>query len=351
MKVTSKPFFTIGILTHNRVSYLKLAIRSVLRQSFKNYEILVIDNKSDDGTEAMMRTISNKHTNIIYIRNRIDNGGVISLNKLFYKARGKYLFILCDDDLILTPNVLSGVYRKIKQYRPGFVKLETLFYHEKIANIIKCFKFIKKNTQIKSNDARFIEKTFGKFIEFWSGSIFKLDTRLFHLINTKEWLYTSLDYIFSEIEKNGAFFTGDFCILGRYLGINDLTRLIEPTLSLDSYMATVKKYVNHDELLRLDNIVRKNSLLTIVNIKLYATTRQIFLYLYKVFKNDKQKVNKIHYYLYAIIVILIPKFVFVIFKKYIYHPILRKEAYTYIKNSNLSTPLNYWINYEKKHTF
>lgn len=339
MKTYSKTFFTIGIPTYNRVDYLKMAIESVLKQDFKDYEILIVDNHSTDNTESLVNSYCLKHDNINYIRNKINNGGIGSFIKIFHQARGKYLFFLCDDDIILKKDTLSGIYKIIKNKKPGFIKLESLFYYKNINNIIKCFKFDHKNTIIKPNDPHFVQKTFNKFIEFWSGSIYKLDSKLFCLLNSKEWLYTSLDYIYTQIQKYGAVFTGDYSILGRYPGYNDMTNVIEPIFSLDTHLDISKKYVSVEEYNEIDNNRRKTALYVIINYKLYATSRQVLLYIKKTYKNDKKPFDKIFYYIFAIFVFVTPKIIFVLVKKFIYHPMLRKEVNGYIKERNLANLL------------
>jgi len=336
---TNRPFFTIGIPTHNRASYLKLAIESVLKQSFKNYEILIVDNKSTDNTESVVNIYCQNNKNITYIKNAVNVEGMGSLKKLFNRARGTYLFLLCDDDIILKSNTLSGLYKIIQNKKPGFVKLEALFYFKKISNIIKCFKFERTNVIIKPDNPHFVEKTFNKFIEFWSGNIYRLEPKLFPLINTNDWLYTSLDYIFAQVQKNGAVFTGDYCILGRYIETINMATLIDPNFSLDTHLKTVKKYVPISEYSKIDDNLRKAALSTIINCRLYATWQLVFLYIKKVYKNDKKPSQKILYYLFAFLVLLTPKVIFVLFKKLIYHPVLKKEAMNYILKKRLSSLL------------
>ncbi|MCK5288664.1 MAG: glycosyltransferase family 2 protein, partial [Candidatus Omnitrophica bacterium] len=45
-----KPFFSIIIPTYNRAKFLKIAINSILNQTFHNYEIIIIDDGSTDNT-------------------------------------------------------------------------------------------------------------------------------------------------------------------------------------------------------------------------------------------------------------------------------------------------------------
>ncbi len=71
----------IGILipTFNRCSYLADSLRSARKQTYKNTEIIVIDNGSTDGTAEFMATVSN--TRLRYIVNEINLGMIGSMKK------------------------------------------------------------------------------------------------------------------------------------------------------------------------------------------------------------------------------------------------------------------------------
>ena len=55
-----KPFFSVIIPTFNQCFFLEKAIRSILNQSFVNYEIIVIDNYSEDNTENLIKKFNSK---------------------------------------------------------------------------------------------------------------------------------------------------------------------------------------------------------------------------------------------------------------------------------------------------
>jgi hypothetical protein len=129
-------------------------------------------------------------------------------------------------------------------------------------------------------------------------------------------------------------------MLGRYPGNNDMTNVIEPIFSLDTYLEIIKRYVSVEDYEKIDDDLRKIALYTIINCKLYATSRQVLLYIYKIFKNDKKPIDKIHYYVFAIFVFLTPKVFFNLFKRYVYHPMLKKEVNNYIKKRNLTNLLS-----------
>lgn len=86
---------SVIVLTFNRKEMLKEALDSILGQSFQDFELIVVDNDSNDGTEKMMGSI--KDPRIRYFRNQ--NNGIIAtnLNYGIKKAIGEYI-ALCDDD-------------------------------------------------------------------------------------------------------------------------------------------------------------------------------------------------------------------------------------------------------------
>ena len=49
-----KPFFSVVIPTYNHEVFLEKAVKSVLNQTFTDYEIIIIDNYSDDNTENLI---------------------------------------------------------------------------------------------------------------------------------------------------------------------------------------------------------------------------------------------------------------------------------------------------------
>ncbi len=94
-----QPLITIAIPTYNRGgSFLRDALSCALNQSYKNIEILVADNCSPDNTEEIMRGISDPR--LRYIRHKKNIGANNNFNYCINEARGDYLLLLLDDDLI-----------------------------------------------------------------------------------------------------------------------------------------------------------------------------------------------------------------------------------------------------------
>ena len=105
------PFFSVIIPTYNQRDFLKKAIESVLNQSFKSFEIIIIDNFSTDGTEKLLKSFKKK---IIY--KKIRNHGVIakSRNRGIKLSKGKWISFLDSDDL-WTKDKLKENYKIIQK--------------------------------------------------------------------------------------------------------------------------------------------------------------------------------------------------------------------------------------------
>lgn len=87
--------FSVIIPTYNRVEFILLAIRSVLLQSYKNFELIVVNDGSTDETEKVVATIKDDRLRYVYIENsergKARNTGV-------QMATGDYVTFLDSDD-------------------------------------------------------------------------------------------------------------------------------------------------------------------------------------------------------------------------------------------------------------
>lgn len=91
--------FSIIIPTYGRSEFLEQAIGSVLKQSYKNYEIIVIDdNGYKTPNQCLTENIIKKFSNIKYIINENNKGANFSRNQGIKQAIGDYICLLDDDD-------------------------------------------------------------------------------------------------------------------------------------------------------------------------------------------------------------------------------------------------------------
>ncbi|SHI38730.1 glycosyltransferase [Lutispora thermophila] len=94
------PLVSILIPTYNRPEYFRLALESALNQTYKNIEIIVGDDSTNDETECLMKNnYLNKYSNIKYYHNEKNLGQFDNDIKLYEMAQGEYINFLMDDDL------------------------------------------------------------------------------------------------------------------------------------------------------------------------------------------------------------------------------------------------------------
>jgi len=92
------PLVSVCIPTYNRAGMVGDAIRSALDQTYRNIEVVVVDNASTDGTEGVVASFSDPR--LKYIRNERNLGLFGNCNRCIELARGKYIHILHSDDTI-----------------------------------------------------------------------------------------------------------------------------------------------------------------------------------------------------------------------------------------------------------
>lgn len=98
MSVNPLPKISIVIVTYNRADLLPKATASVLAQSFRDFELLIIDDGSIDGTEAYARGLAARDERVKYFKNELNLGISKSRNRGVALARGEYIAMLDSDD-------------------------------------------------------------------------------------------------------------------------------------------------------------------------------------------------------------------------------------------------------------
>ncbi len=91
------PFFSVVIPTYNRAGLLKRALESLVKQTYRNFEVLVCDDGSTDNTEEVVHSFSDK-ISVVYTRNENGVGPSRPRNIGIKKAAGDWICFLDSDD-------------------------------------------------------------------------------------------------------------------------------------------------------------------------------------------------------------------------------------------------------------
>ncbi|MGD2093736.1 MAG: glycosyltransferase [Phycisphaerales bacterium] len=94
---TDRPKVSICIPTYNRKKYLRETIDSVLAQTYKDYEIVIVDDGSTDGTDDMIKKLG---VPVAYHWQE-NRGDATARNKLIELAKGQYISFIDSDDLLV----------------------------------------------------------------------------------------------------------------------------------------------------------------------------------------------------------------------------------------------------------
>ncbi|MEW5844069.1 MAG: glycosyltransferase family A protein [Bacteroidota bacterium] len=94
---TLKPLVSVVMPTFNRASYLQRSINSVLKQSFADWELLIVDDGSSDGTFNVVNEYISRFENIRYLKHS-NRKPALSTNVGVLASCGEYLAFIGSDD-------------------------------------------------------------------------------------------------------------------------------------------------------------------------------------------------------------------------------------------------------------
>jgi glycosyltransferase involved in cell wall biosynthesis len=113
-------FFSIIIPTYNRAAFIENTVRSVLDQSYQNFEIIVVDDGSTDNTQEIINNLKNEKVKYFKIQN---SERAFARNFGTLKSTGNYITFLDSDDALF-PNHFANAVESINKFnKPPFLHL------------------------------------------------------------------------------------------------------------------------------------------------------------------------------------------------------------------------------------
>lgn len=106
------PRVSVIMPCYNVQDFLSECLNSVLNQSFKDFEIICIEDCSTDNTKEILKQYAKKHKNIRLVCNSSNQGLAISRNTGINESCGEYIYFLDSDDTI-SPDCLQKLYDEI----------------------------------------------------------------------------------------------------------------------------------------------------------------------------------------------------------------------------------------------
>ena len=136
-----RPLITVYITNHNYEKFISKSIQSVLNQSFKRYELIIIDDGSTDNSINVINKYCKKSKDIIFVKQK-KRGLVASNNIAISLAKGKYIMRLDADDW-LKKDALKEMFRIIEKNDETAMVFPD--YYEVDINGKKILRFVRHN--------------------------------------------------------------------------------------------------------------------------------------------------------------------------------------------------------------
>ena len=158
------PKITIYVVNRNNENFLDECLNSIINQTYKNLEIIIVDDHSSDDSIQIIKNFKKENKKSIIIRNKKKIGLVKSILKAVKKSSGKFIIRLDSDDY-LESDAISKMYLGIKNDKKLAMIFPNFTWINSRSKILKKFDYkIKKkiiglNTQPAHGACSMINKS------------------------------------------------------------------------------------------------------------------------------------------------------------------------------------------------
>ncbi len=118
-----QPLVTVYMPTHNRRTLLERALKSVINQTYKNLEIIVVDDGSTDDTERFMQEFMDEYPNVKYLKHDTPKGANVARNYALRESTGYFVTGMDDDDEM----VLTRIEKLVNIYDDHFAYVFSIY--------------------------------------------------------------------------------------------------------------------------------------------------------------------------------------------------------------------------------
>lgn len=161
----NQPFFSVIIPVYGVEKYLEKAINSVLNQTFKDFEIILVDDKSLDRCGEICEDFKKKYNNITVIHHVMNQGLSAARNTGMGYAKGKYIWFMDSDDYVEN-TLLEKVYNSLQlnEARVVIFGLREEYYDEnnKLKNVVDVslpYNYLKDKKEVRKAVIKIEEST------------------------------------------------------------------------------------------------------------------------------------------------------------------------------------------------
>ena len=128
---TKLPFMSICLPVYNMKLYIEKAIISILNQTFQNFEIIIVNDFSNDSTLKIIKKLQLQDDRIKLINHSKNFGVYRSRIDAILLSRGKFLILMDPDDILLNPNLFQDLINYNLKYNLDIIEFTVISYIEK----------------------------------------------------------------------------------------------------------------------------------------------------------------------------------------------------------------------------
>lgn len=227
--------FSVIIAAYNIQDYIERAILSVENQTFKNIEIIVVNDGSTDNTENIILKLNDKYKNINYLTHKENKRAGGARNSALDIANGEYIVFLDGDDHLASENVLERLDKVI-----GNDKSDVIYLGFKIEGDREELVIPTEETCVKSYKA-----ASDKYPNPWSKCWRKEFLDKNNIRFPEKRFYEDVLFVYNGVMKSESYKIADFVVHKYTSGrVNSMTT----TVSLNNIRDTIS---NLEDLIKM----------------------------------------------------------------------------------------------------
>jgi glycosyltransferase involved in cell wall biosynthesis len=255
------PFFSIILPTNNSARTLQNALDSIYRQSYRDVEIMIVDNLSKDGTIEIIEENCRLNTGTRFISEK-DQGVYDAFNKGLQVTTGKWVYFLGSDDHLHNSSVLQEVFEKLRETEFDLLYGNVLFSNSKkpYDGQFDSEKLLEQNISHQAifYNRRVFEKLGGFKIQYKIMGDWEFNLRCFFQTGFND-IY--LDLVIADFAIEGISRQMDVLFLREVLIHEKLQRMNKP--DAEKYLRNLSRYDSCWRLLRNAKVRTTEELLTL----------------------------------------------------------------------------------------